>query len=519
MRDQVETKSMGHSALPGILREIIRTPACRDLLRLYLQDINPEEAKEVVQVLIWEDPELMLSVVAASPQILNWLVEAVAALGEQVDILPNLALKEFAGQLAKDINIDRIKDIPAIYSPLLESLIRQDPETVNRLVTIMGLLMNFMGSISKKVYETADFGKLRVALISHWQSRMEDLQGEVEIENPIALINILGLSNPFINYLLRVLSRAFARINLPPEFLAYGLFKVMEDIDPKELGPLLNNLAAIVNSLHKGDLILGEGQPYFKEVLTRMGKALKANVDGEELKQAALALGADGKVIGSVISDYIFGTDGRTLAFTSALLTVVNAQIRTVAEISSKLSELPPEAISRMADGLERNLEAQELGRALNSLTVIFNRTSAENPDMASEILKEMLVAIELEQMGAALKTLLLQFKEAAFADPDLSAKLAPAAVGQTLNVGLDSFIRFSREKPALIANGLSQTLKAVDDAKLNQALNSLVSQLVDAALNNAAIVKALIKPIIKGSFKYLKGIIKNLRVFKWFKR
>lgn len=519
MNERAGTASTGRSAPAGILRELMRTPAFGDLLKLFLQAVDPGKAEEMVQVLIWEDPELILSVLAASPRILNWLVAAAAALGRQVDKLPGPTLKDLLGSMAADIDMEGIRAVPAAYSPLLDNLVWQDREAVNRLVVSAVLLARFMASVAGKVYERADFGKLRAALTEHLEARMEELQGEAEIEHPVALINIMGMLNPLLNFLLRAASRGLERVNLPPENFAYALFRVMEDVDPKELGTVLNNLAAIVNSLHRGDLILGEGEPYSKEVLVRLMRALYENLDGEELRQAAAFLGADGRMAGALVSDFVFGTEERALAFVNGLLGAANVLIRNAAEYTGRLNGLSPRAVQRMAEGLEGGLEARELGRALASLTALFNRAAAAHPDMVAGVLKEMLAPLEAEQAALALKTLLLQAKEAVLADPDLGAALAPAAVGRAVNAGLDSFDRLSREKHAFLSAGLSQVLKAVDEDGLSRALSGLVAQLVDAALDNAGIVKALIKPVISGSFRYLKGSVKNLRVFRRFRK
>lgn len=172
-----------------------------------------------------------------------------------------------------------------------------------------------------------------------------------------------------------------------------------------------------------------------------------------------------------------------------------------------------------MAERLEQDFEARELGRLLNSLVVLINKLSDHNPDLVSEILRHTLPSIELDKCGVAARTVVLQLKEAALDDPGLSARLKPAAIGGYVNTGLASFNRFSQEKPDLVARGLAGTMSALDGRELSTAVNSLVSQVVDAALENPDILKSVIKPLVSGVLRFLKGSIKNLKVFKRFRK
>ena len=262
-------------------------------------------------------------------------------------------------------------------------------------------------------------------------------------------------------------------MKFPDELLASALFTLVQDIDMHEVGQVLNAAAELVIALSHGDWILGSGgEPILKKVLNNIVDELAAGVDGPRLKEAALALGGDGKVIGEVFSENMFEDDQPRWRSWVHLLITVNALLRSAAGFFEKLSELPPETVARLAEGLEDDLQAEELGRTINASALILNRISENHPDLVREIAERLLSTLEPEQAGAAARMVVLQLKDAVLANPDLSARLAPAAVGQAVNSGLASFNRFTRDRPALVASGLTQTLSALDARELSRAVD-----------------------------------------------
>jgi hypothetical protein len=405
------------------------------------------------------------------------------------------------------------------FASFIDRIDWEDPEAVNDFVmsswSSLKSQTSLLGSTLTKVLDTGDFGKIRATLSDHFESRRESLPEDVEIKHPVALVNIIGMLPPFLNYLLRVSSNALGILDLPPEMLANAVFQIMEDIDPVELGRFINSAAAIVNAFNRGDQVLGWSDSRFKASLTQFGKGLLPHVDGKQLKEAALALGEQGRIIGSVLSEYLFRTPERTAKVARSVKILGNAVLRTTAEASSKISALPGSVVAEMADGLEQDFEARELGRLLDSLAVLLNKLSSENQDLLSEILKKMFSAIETDQLEAAAKTAVLQLGKAALVDPGLSARLKPEAIGGTINTGLAAFNKFSREKAGLVTSGVSHTIAAVDAVELNQAVNNLLAQMVEAAHQNTAFFKTVIKALVGGAFRFMKGSIKKIRPFK----
>lgn len=105
-----------------VLREVIRTPAFLEIIRLNSRDLDPESAREFVRTLLWEDVELSLSIVGSIPEVVNYLAAAVLELGRQMNTFPGGLLDQFVAQSASGIDVEVLKQYPEVFGPLLENI-------------------------------------------------------------------------------------------------------------------------------------------------------------------------------------------------------------------------------------------------------------------------------------------------------------------------------------------------------------------------------------------------------------
>jgi len=120
-----------------ILREVIATPAFKELMILQMKDIKAETAPGLVKTLLWGDPGISMSLFGALPDAVNWLLEFLLELGRQLNSLPEPLLKDILGQIGTGIEAERLKQFPAIYGQLVRRiLIGEDksPEEVRATV-------------------------------------------------------------------------------------------------------------------------------------------------------------------------------------------------------------------------------------------------------------------------------------------------------------------------------------------------------------------------------------------------
>ena len=132
-----------------VLREIIRTPAFLEIIKANMAEAEPERARALVRTFLWEDADLSLSLMGTAPRAMNYLVEAVLELGRQLATFPPPLLEAFSAQLGEELDSAAVREIPAVYGPVLEKLMSESPETREKLVA--GLYSGVNGAIRASV--------------------------------------------------------------------------------------------------------------------------------------------------------------------------------------------------------------------------------------------------------------------------------------------------------------------------------------------------------------------------------
>jgi hypothetical protein len=376
--------------------------------------------------------------------------------------------------MGRELDLKKIKAIPGAYAPLVNELLLEDREALDAFLAGLGSLaesvLQAVGPALKKVGNTADFGKVRVGLTGHFERRRRELSGEPPLANPVALSNLLGVVPPLVNYLLRVLTRTLQGLKLPAEILANAVFQLLEDIDQVEIGGLVNALSDLVITLHRGNLVLGRDEPRFKDVLRRVSRRAVDVVDGEKLREALVALGEDGKVVGEVVSEYLYATPESTARVAGVMYTAVNAALRATAEFLRRFAELPPEGVERMVSHYREAFQPRELARVVNYNAAILNKTFQVAPDLAGETLREILSALDREELAKAGKSMLFQARDALLSDPGMQEAMQPEALGEKINAALAAVNRWLEENPGALAEKAARTLAAVDGRELRRA-------------------------------------------------
>jgi hypothetical protein len=115
--------------MSGIIRELIKRPLVKGMLRRRLKEITPEEARSLVKTILWQDLEVVFGVMGALPSFINASAAALGTLAHELNskVSPEMS-KGFALSLIKDIDTDIIKDTAQAISALSGNMIRVLPE-------------------------------------------------------------------------------------------------------------------------------------------------------------------------------------------------------------------------------------------------------------------------------------------------------------------------------------------------------------------------------------------------------
>jgi hypothetical protein len=121
-----------NAAMPaanGVMKEVLSTPFVKDIIRSNLQNVKPDTTHPLVNALIWQEPELILSILGSLPPVVNSCTSALTTLGKQVNenLTPAL-IRDYLVGILKDINTDEIKALADAYITLGKNLWEASPE-------------------------------------------------------------------------------------------------------------------------------------------------------------------------------------------------------------------------------------------------------------------------------------------------------------------------------------------------------------------------------------------------------
>jgi len=86
-----ETSMLRRGPIEGtsrVVRELLRTQRFKKTINILIRELDPENAGLLVRTLIWEDPELFMSVLGAAPELANAVSNAVLELSRQLSNFP-----------------------------------------------------------------------------------------------------------------------------------------------------------------------------------------------------------------------------------------------------------------------------------------------------------------------------------------------------------------------------------------------------------------------------------------------
>lgn len=112
-----------------LLKEVIATPALKELILLQMKDIKPETAPGMIRTLLWGDPGISMSLFGVLPDAVNWLLELLLELGRQLNGLPELLLKDILGQVGSGIDTKKLQQLPEVYGQLARRLLIGEGKT------------------------------------------------------------------------------------------------------------------------------------------------------------------------------------------------------------------------------------------------------------------------------------------------------------------------------------------------------------------------------------------------------
>jgi hypothetical protein len=112
-----------------VIKEILVTPFVKDLIRDNLKSAARKSDPSLVRTLLWEDPEVFLSVLSTLPHLVNRCTDALFEAGREIDekFSPEL-LKGYLTAMGNDINTDNIAACTEVWGKIITNLWEVSPK-------------------------------------------------------------------------------------------------------------------------------------------------------------------------------------------------------------------------------------------------------------------------------------------------------------------------------------------------------------------------------------------------------
>lgn len=146
-----------------LVREMLRTPPLKDLIVLMFKDIDPEGAKGFASALLWEDPVVFMSVIGALPDMVNWLLEFLAELGRQLNVMPAGLLADFVKVIESRVRLDTLQELPVVYGRLIQKIFFEDGHVADQAVDLSFKALNAGLEKADSLTPDTDEGRARLA--------------------------------------------------------------------------------------------------------------------------------------------------------------------------------------------------------------------------------------------------------------------------------------------------------------------------------------------------------------------
>ncbi len=526
-----------------VLKQVLSTPAYRDILRLHVNEFQRGGGRDLVRTLLGSDPELMLGLASTTPRLVDTVTESLLALGQELAAMPTALVDAYLSEVVRELDTGTLAELPRVWAPILA---RALPGALNTLCDTVAGAATALGALERAERETAlkrlqqgvdparvaaavnalsalavrldaehptlgdetvdwpalveaiDHGQLREAVVglSGMARRFAQPLLEQWLVDPVAVANLVVTLPSVVNDVVRLLAFVVERLELPDEVLASAILNVLGALDLTALSALVNGAARTVTVLHQGSATLGLEEPAFKAVFTELLDGLLESLDRRAVGDAVVALAEDGDVVARVLARRL-STDPPLLAEVArTVVRMANVALVTGREVLTEAEQLPSATLEELATRLP-DVDARAVAELISQGVRTVSRLERSLGGGARDRwLDDVVAAVDSEAVGALLWRFGTPVIQSYAATGWQQVRDRPEVAGRWLNEALKRFNGFVAEHPERTASFVPRLMSSVDSTQLSAALRT-VGRLVGGAVVATAQSRPLLQTLL----------------------
>lgn len=265
--------------------------------------------------------------------------------------------------------------------------------------------------VVRQLIECIDFGQIKESADFHRDhiGAVTKMVNEELWRYPAKVICLLSLLPVAVNMSVSTARETLSPINhLAPDLLSDVVFSLMDDIDGKDIGMLINELSELVRKIHTGSTLLGEsGKPRLPNALSRLSQETMSTVDIHLLIKARTLLSEIKEVsLTSFMDQLEQSPELSSEYFQNHFLSVV-AFIRNWSRKTDVFDRLfsNEDLACEFARGMGE-IDAQEVANTISRLCGILNRVHAITPGIIRNTLSQAINSVDADEVGETVRWL-----------------------------------------------------------------------------------------------------------------
>jgi hypothetical protein len=481
----------------GVEDAAAQAEVTRQAVRRLMAGLEPES----LELAFKDDPELTREAIERAYDVEMAYLRIIRAYCEYLDGLSSEERSELLERHIKVIDGKVIADATNKWSELVMKVHAERPDLARAAYPAID-----------DIFTDTDFGKGREALTAMLEYFTDYMTQciEVMMQNPVVVANIVGIVPPLVNTIVKVLSVALEKTNLPPEILASALFNTLSALDAEEIGRVMTIASNMIIDLHAGNYILGQDEPRFRAVFMDFMKRMLDTVDSVSTTGAVVAIAEDVEVMAGVLVE-LTARDPEMVVLTARMGTSLqNVLVRVIANALAEAAAWPDELLVRVGQEMA-STDGAEIGRAIDSAVTLALRMREANPDLQKQILVDALQGINTERLEMCVSVAITDVKEALLENQGVRQALEPEEVGRRINEALVRFNSSAASQPGAIKDYVTRMYDAIDTRELETALRTVSHGMMDGVLASGERVRMLLRLGASNAWRALKLIAKAL--------
>jgi hypothetical protein len=333
-----------------------------------------------------------------------WRVAKTPAVRKLVTAVVREALKDWSGnskvKARMSVTVEKMVDKFLSSEMEVQYKIAEDADYAER-----------MRPVFRELIEHIDFGEIKESADLH----RDDIASFIRMANeemwryPSKVICLLSLLPAAVNMTVSATKETLKPVNnLAPDLLGDVVFSLVDDIDGKNIGLLINELCELVRKIHTGSALLGEpGKPQLPNTLSRLTRETISTVDINLLLKARTLLAEIREVsLKALIDQLEQSPELSSELFQNHFLSMV-AFIRNWSRKADAFERVfSDEDIAReFAKGMGE-IDAQDVANTISRLCGIVNRVRNITPGIIRNTLSQAINSVDADEAGETVRWL-----------------------------------------------------------------------------------------------------------------